>query len=275
MSHKRDFRTAPAFGTFFPSFNTRKAPFDNVLVRYAFNMALDKRVIARAIGAGRLPANSLVPPLPGYTQPASLVVRLDDRAYDVLQFNPEQARQLLAKAGFPNGSDKGGRQLTVDLLSPPDQFARFQSEILQNQWQEALSVNVRIVLQEFNVRLQNVFSLNYTGITGYGDWGFYLDPNWFLDQFVAGSGVNPSGWSEPEYDAMLGQANATLDPALRSEKLAACEEYLLRAMPFIPVLYDVWAYPQKPYVRGTATNIMDIHSFKYAWIDTKWRHTKL
>ena len=70
---------------------------------------------------------------------------------------------------------------------------------------------------------------------------------------------------------MLAKANATLDPSVRAERLAGCEEHLLRAMPFVPVYHDVWAYPQKPYVRGISPNVMDVHSFKYAWIDTNWR----
>src|SRR4051794_7878780 len=98
-----------------------------------------------------------------------------------------------------------------------------------------------------------------------------LDPNWFLDQFVTGSAVNASGWADPQYDAMLAKANATLEPALRMEGLAECERYLLRAMPFFPIYHEVWAYPQKPYVRGLKPNMMDVHSFKYAWIDTNWR----
>ena len=50
LSGKRDLLRAPAFGTFYPFFNTRRAPFDNVLVRYAFNMATDKQAIADVFG---------------------------------------------------------------------------------------------------------------------------------------------------------------------------------------------------------------------------------
>ena len=69
LSRKRDFRTAPAFGTYFPCFNIKQAPFDNVLVRHAFNMAVDKNAIVNVFGGGRIAAQSLVPPLTGYTRP--------------------------------------------------------------------------------------------------------------------------------------------------------------------------------------------------------------
>src|SRR5215471_440069 len=69
LSRKRDFCTARAFATCFPCFNTTRPPFDNVLVRYAFNMALDKKAIADVFGFGRVPARSLVPPVQGYRPP--------------------------------------------------------------------------------------------------------------------------------------------------------------------------------------------------------------
>jgi ABC-type oligopeptide transport system substrate-binding subunit len=273
LSGKRDISTAKAFGTVFPCFNTKKPPFDNVLVRYAFNMATDKRAIADFFGFGRVPARTLVPTLAGYKPPDGLLVRVDNRSYDVLDFDPAGARELLARAGYPRGLDSHGRRLRVDFLTPiyADVRVRLQAEILQQQWRANLNVEVNIATQEFQAWAQNIFSGNYGGVTEYADWGYYLDPNWFLNQFVTGSSVNATGWTDPEYDDMLAKANGTLDPLVRMRRLADCETYLLRAMPFIPVFYDAWAYPQKPYVRGIAPNVMDVHPLKYAWIDTNWR----
>lgn len=271
LSGKRDVRTARAFGTFFPCFNTKKPPFDNVLVRYAFNMATDKQAIARVFGFGRVPARTLVPPIAGYIPPENLLVRIDGRSYDVLAYDPAGARALMAKAGYPAGLDSRGRRLKVDLLGPNYADVRMHCEIVQQQWQANLGVEVEIATQEFEAWMQNIFSSDYRGITEYSDWGFYLDPNWFLDQFVTGSSVNASGWADPKYDDMLAKANATLDSALRMEMLADCERHLLLAMPIFPEFHDVWAYPQKPYVRGIHPNVMDVHPLKYAWIDTNWR----
>ena len=67
---KRDAYTAPAFYHISPVFNTTKPPFNNVLVRYAVNMATDKREIAKAFGKGRSPARTFVPPFDGYDAPA-------------------------------------------------------------------------------------------------------------------------------------------------------------------------------------------------------------
>jgi oligopeptide transport system substrate-binding protein len=271
LSGKRDLCTAPAFATCFPCFNTTKPPFDNVLVRYAFNMAIDKQAIAGVFGFGRVPSRSLVPPLEGYKPPASLVIEVDGSSYDVLDYNPTGARELLAKAGYPSGVDSRGHRLQIDLIAPNLADVRLRCEILQQQLRRNLNIAVNIGTQEFQTFMERIFSGNYRGMADYADSGLYLDPNWFLGEFVTGSSANPTGWADPSYDDMLAKANATLGPPTRMQRLADCETYLLRGMPFIPVFYDAWAYPQKPYVRGIGPNLMDVHPLKYAWIDTDWR----
>src|SRR4051795_1572558 len=146
---------------------------------------------------------------------------------------------MLGAAGFPEGRDRNGHPLTIDLLYPTAQDARLHCDILKQQWQTNLGIEVRIADQEFEVWLGNILRGNYRGITEYADWGFYLDPNWFLDEFVTGA-TNPTGWADPKYDAMLAKANAASDNETRMQGLSECEAYLLRAMPFIPEFYDVW-----------------------------------
>jgi ABC-type oligopeptide transport system substrate-binding subunit len=271
LSRKRDLCSAPAFGTYFPCFNTRKPPFDNVLVRYAFNMALNKQSFTRVLGFGRQAALNLVPPVPGYSAPTSVFVQVNGTHYNVLGYDPLAARALLAAAGFTGGRDSRGNPLTFDFLYPSFEDTRLKAEILQSQWQAELGVRVKVTVQEFDTFLQNQYSLNYTGVTDSADWGYYRDPIWFLSEFTTGASANVAGWSDPRYDSMLAKATDTLDSAMRMERLAECERYLLRAMPFVPVYHDVWAYPQKPYVRGIIPNAMDVHPLKYAWIDTNWR----
>ena len=52
LSRKKDYHAAPAFGTRFPCISTRRAPFDNVLLRYALNMATDKKALTDFLGPG-------------------------------------------------------------------------------------------------------------------------------------------------------------------------------------------------------------------------------
>ena len=64
LSRKKDYHAASAFGTVFPCISTRKAPFDNVLLRYALNMATDKKALTDFMGPGYVPARSLIAPWP-------------------------------------------------------------------------------------------------------------------------------------------------------------------------------------------------------------------
>jgi oligopeptide transport system substrate-binding protein len=142
---------------------------------------------------------------------------------------------------------------------------------LQQQWQRNLNIEVNLVFQEVQVWLQTLFTLQYKGVAWSGDVGAYVDPNWFLDQFMTGAASNCTGWTDPQYDAMVREANATTDPAARMSKLSECERYLLTAMPFLPSYSETWRRLQKPYVRGVGTNLLDRRPFKYVWIDTKWK----
>jgi ABC-type oligopeptide transport system substrate-binding subunit len=142
---------------------------------------------------------------------------------------------------------------------------------LQQQWQRNLNIEVNLVFQELQVWLQTLFNMEYNGVAGYGDFGAYVDPNWFLDQFMTGAASNCTGWTDPKYDAMVIEANATTDPVTRMGKLSECERYLLSAMPFLPLYSETWRRLQKPYVRGVGSNLLDRRPFKYAWIDTTWR----
>jgi ABC-type transport system substrate-binding protein len=132
-----------------------------------------------------------------------------------------------------------------------------RAEILQYQWRRALDIELVLVPLELQTWLQTIFSKRYDGVADWGDAGGYLDPVWFLDQFTSFSSANGTGWADSQYDAMLASAAGVADPAERMAKLSACERYLLRGMPFLPLWTDVWPYLTKPYVKGITANLVD------------------
>jgi oligopeptide transport system substrate-binding protein len=260
---KRDFETRPAFWCMFYVINTTRPPFDNVLVRYALNLATDKTASARFLGAGQTPASGLMPPLDGYANIEKLLVEIDGKPYDVLAYNPEAARVLLRKSGVSN--------LRIEVLYPKRPSTQDLPEILQQQWRTALGAEVLPTVQEEKAWIQNRNALQYKGVAERGWWGDYLDPNTFLEPFLSGPSIIGSGWSDHQYDAMLADANAAVDRAGRMRKLGECERLLLRAMPILPLYYNTLSYLQKPYVRGLEPGKVDIVRFKHAWLDTNWR----
>jgi ABC-type oligopeptide transport system substrate-binding subunit len=269
VERKKDSCIAPNFFTNAIGMNANKRPFDNVLVRYALNMATDKEQIARFFGTGSTAARTYVPPVQGYNGPRNVMITMGARTYDVLAYDPAGARELLAQAGFPNGVDRCGRVLTLDYVFPQLPPSEPIAEIVQQQWRGNLNIAVRLVRQDFQAWIEK-FETGDFGLIDFGAGGDYLDPNWFLELFTTNTPFKV-GWGDPVYDAMLAEANGTADPALRMSRLAACEAHLLRAMPFVAVLFPVSAYLQKPYVRGLEASPLNMHPFKYTWIDTNWK----
>ena len=161
--------------------NTRKPPFNDVRVRYALNMAIDKHAIAAFFGDGRTPLKGVVPPLQGYEPPTSLPVVMDGTSFDILSYNPEAARALLAKAGYGPG-------LSIEYLFPAMSEFRPVAEILQQQWRKNLGVELRLVCQEVQTWSQTVSTSPITGSRRGAEIGGLEDPTWFLDMFRSHNG---------------------------------------------------------------------------------------
>jgi len=272
ISRKKDYHTGRAFGTFFSCISTHRAPFDNVLLRYALNMATEKKELADFMGPGYEPARSLVSALAQYPQPGSLNVDVDGRSYNILSFDVQGAKSLLAKAGFPGSVEHSGGRLEVPYHFPVMPDSRPRAEILQQQWLQNLNLQVKLVAREFNVHSRMVNQADYTGIADSFAFPLYLDPNGFLEQFPTDGSINPSGWSDPDYASELTAANAILSRAERLKRLAACERRLLNAMPFLPLFHSAYGFLCKPFVCGLGSHPpFDMRAFKYMWIDTNWR----
>ena len=265
LRRKKDFRIDPNFGTIFPLINTARPPFSDVRVRYALNMAIDKRAVADFAGAGQTAVSSLVPRSLGYDPPKTLPLSIDGIECDVLAFNPREARELFGKA------TGNRRPVRVEFLYPNLPDARPVAEILQQQWKQTLGIDLILVNRELQIWLQNIFSKEFKGIALWGDLGGFADPAWFLDQFTETAAVNVTGWTDPRYDRMIGEAAAMRDRAERMRKLSDCERYLLGAMPFLPLYNWVTPYLCKPFVRGFGPNPLDFRQWKYVWIATNWR----
>jgi len=219
---RADFHVAPYLNTYFYRFNVTRPPFDDVRVRRAFYLAMDpERITKYVTKAGQEPAHSLVPPgLPGYTE-----VRLPER-------NVEEARRLLAEAGYPGGKGFPHAELLFNTSESHKQIA----EVLQQQWKEALGIEIELVNQEWKVFLATTRSLDF--YMARGGWiGDYLDPYTFLDLWLAASGNNRTGFDDPGYEALLGRASRTLDPVKRMELLHEAEDWVLNREQIVMPIY--------------------------------------
>jgi len=256
LKKKKDYVGGAFFTTYFYSLNVKKKPLDDVRVRRALNMAIEKSAITdKLIGKGDIPATAFIPPgLAGYP-------KVNGDSYD-----PEQAKKLMAEAGFANG--KGFPTITIyfNTLEANRQIA----EAIQRMWKKTLNINAELQNEEwqtFTAR-QERHEFDVARDSWTGD---YLDPDTFLNLFANDNPNNHPDWLNDEYTRLLQEANQEPDEAKRNEMLAKVEKILLDDVAIIPIYFNALSYMQKPYLEGWYPNLFDIHPLKSVSINTNWQ----
>ncbi|HYM82076.1 MAG TPA: peptide ABC transporter substrate-binding protein [Candidatus Limnocylindria bacterium] len=253
-----DYRTGRYQAVYFYSINTTRPPFDNVWVRRALNYAVDREAITRDLLKGSRDPWGNFPPsgYPGYRHPPPI------------SYDPERARECLARAGYPSGK---GFPKTEILFNTSEDHRRI-AEAIQEMWKRELGIQVGLSNQEWGSYLQATTALQYD--VARRSWiGDYLDPTTFLSIMRTGDGNNRTGWSDPTYDRLLRAADAEVDPARRMLMLAEAEARVLDAGVLIPIYHYSTVELVKPYVRGLYPTALDVHPLTRVWIDRDWnRH---
>jgi oligopeptide transport system substrate-binding protein len=256
----KDYMDAPEAAIEYYLINTKRPPMDDVRVRRAFNLALDKRTIAdwRRIVK---PLTAFTPEgiFPGYPQPRGE------------GFDPELAKRLLAEAGYRDASGRYDPAKfpvgQVELTYNAHDSVRLAAEFLQAQWKQHLGITLPLRGVEFKTYMAARAKLDYKGLARGGYGADYMDPFTFLHLFYTADGNNGTGWHDPKFSAMLDEANRTPDPAKRFEILARAEAFMLEAQPVIPLWTPATNWMKKPYVRGMYPNAGSLHAWKYVYIE--------
>ena len=251
-SGRRDLHIDSILCTYYYAFNTRKPPFDDVRVRRAFNMALDKgRLTRHLLGQGQQPASHLVPPLFSGT-----------RGYGEVPgdpFNPRKARELIQAAGY----GPGGRPFPeVVLLYNTFEAHRRVAVFMQRSLLTHLGVEVQIANMEWKTLLPTIQGGEFQ-IARSGWCADFPDPQDFLQVFHSRGENNYPRFSDPEYDRIIEQLSVTADQAVRNRLSAQAEAILNREVPFLPIYFYTRAYMLKPYVTGFEHQVQDLHPFRY------------
>src|SRR5207248_1019179 len=97
--------------------------------------------------------------------------------------------------------------------------------------------------------------------------GDYVDPNSFLDLWVTNGANNQTGWSNTDYDRLIGEASQTGDQAARYAAFQKAEAILLEDAPILPVYFYTHAFLIRPSVKGWYPTILDHHPYKYVWLE--------
>lgn len=250
--HPELLRIDPFLDTYFYRLNVTRPVLNDVKVRRALSLAIDRRSIVETITrGGQQPAVSFTPlGTAGYEPPA------------VVHYDVAAAQSLLAAAGYPQGQGLP----TFDLLINSSGNHRIIAEAIQEMWRRELGVTVNLVNMEQKTLFAARRALDYQILRS--EWaGDYLDPATFLHIFTADSGNNHTGWSNQAYDSILYQAARTADQPTRYALYQRAEEILLRDAPIIPIYYYTTVRLVHPAVRGWYPTLLDRHPYKYVWLE--------
>jgi ABC-type transport system substrate-binding protein len=215
----------------YPQFKDRR-------VRRAFAMAIDRKTIVEDILGGiNKEANGIVPPgVWGYREDAK-----------ALPYDPDQAKRLLAEAGFPGG--KGFPELELTFMEQkPD--IRIVAERVATYLKQNLGITAELRTMEWRAYLEK-HQQNKMGFF-HMRWGAdYLDPENFLSVLLASYGPEMHvGYVNPEYDALCRAADVEQDPERRKQLYAQAEELVVNDAPFIPIFFQRDAELINPKVKG-------------------------
>ncbi len=199
------FSILPMLGTYYYIFNVTKPPVDDVRVRRALTLAIDRTAIVETVTkGGQIPADSFVPP--GLKDAGGREFNTVSGSYgiDTSRAQAEEARNLLSEAGYPGG--EGFPE--IELLYNTSEGHKAVAEAVQEMWKDHLGIRVRLANQEWAVfqdtRHQGTFTV------ARGGWiGDYADPMTFLDMWLSYSGHNDAQWNNPGYDAIIEKSKVT------------------------------------------------------------------
>ena len=230
----------PYLCTYYYEINNQKAPFNDVRVRTALKLALDRDIIVNKVkNQGDLPAYSFTPP---YTDGAKLV---EPEWFKWSQEKRnEEAKKLLAEAGYT-----AEKPLTFDLLYNTSDLHKKLAIAAASIWKKNLGANVKLENQEWKTFLDTRHQGNYD-VSRAGWCADYNEPTSFLNMVLSDSSNNTVHYKSPAFDKLIADTLKVTDEAQRSELYSKAEQQLDKDSAILPVYYYVNARLVKPWVGG-------------------------
>ncbi len=230
----------------------------NPKFRKALSLAIDKQLIVDKVAqGGQAPATSYVP--------AGILDSIGkefQKEYSSKGANIEEAKKLLAEAGYPNGEGAP----TITFTFNTDQGHQNIAQAVQDMWKTNLGINVELKNEEWAVFQDTRNNFQYS-IARHGWIADYNDPMTFLDMWTTGNGQNNAGYSNKEYDKLIAQAKVELDDAKRTELLHKAEDILMDESPIIPLYYYTNVLCIDKNVKGTYKSPLGQMEFRDAYVE--------
>ena len=248
-------RTAPYLGTSFLIVNTRKKPFDDVRVRRALALGVDREFLADEIWSGTmLPAFGMIPPnVKNYPERAEL---------DFAQATPiereDEARDLLTAAGFGKG-----KPLSVELRYNMTDNNQRTMVAIASQWKQ-IGVETRFVHTDGKTHFAYLRDGGDFDVARYGWIADYSDAQNFLFLLESANvGLNVGGYANAAFDTFMRRAADEPDAKRRAKLLLAADQTFVRDLPWIPLMFYQSKALVSTKVRGFVANQQAVHATRF------------
>lgn len=254
-----NFRNAPYLGTYYYAVDMRKAPFDDVRVRRALSLTIDREFLANEIWANAMvPSYSFVPPgIGNYEEPAFADFR-DASLID----REEEAKKLLAEAGFT-----AEKPLAVEIRHNVGENHKNTATAIADMWKQ-VGINTTIAAYEGASYYPYLQQGGEFQVARAGWIADYSDPQNFLFMLEADNpSFNYAHYNNPDYDKLMDQAAAETDLGKRSELLFQAEQMMMRDAPFIPILHYGSLSLVSDKLKGWEDNIQNVHATRWMSIE--------
>ncbi|SFR40864.1 cationic peptide transport system substrate-binding protein [Pseudidiomarina maritima] len=239
----------------FWAFNTQHPPFDNVLVRRALALAINRPAIIQTIynGNARL-ATGMLPETSWAYSPVQ----------QTYPYNPGKARELLAEAGYPNGFSMDIWAMPVQRAYNPN--AQRMAELIQSDLAQ-VGVQANIVSYEWNTFRQRLVAGQHDSVL-IGWVADNADPDNFfrptLSCAAARSGNNRAQWCNPLFDQLLIDAITESDLDQRKHLYQAIEDFVMQQAPLVPIANSLRFQAHRGDIEGVELPPYGGINFRYA-----------
>lgn len=239
--------------------NHKRKPFDDIRVREAINLAVNREAITgRVLRAGHAPAYRIVPPgIANY--PHDTALNFSTMPYPQ---RLERAKSLMQAAGY---GDNRRLETTYMIRATTPGIYRSTSAVVQ-QMLAQIFIDIAIIPNDMQVFYPTIQEHDFD-IAESGWQADFSDASNFLDLYRTGSGNNWGAYSNPAFDAMMDAAQADPDLESRGKKLAAAETIMLNDFAAAPLYYWTNLNMVWPYVKGFQPNSSDFHRSRWISID--------
>lgn len=258
-----EFKATGIASTYYYQFNVNEAPFNNVKIRKAFAMAIERQLIVdKVTQGGQIPAFGFVPPgIRGENGEFR-----DEHKDDYFTENVEEAKKLLAEGM----KEEGYTTLPAVTLiyNTSDGHAKIALAVA-DMWKKNLGVDVKTENQEWGVFLENRQNQNFQ-VARAGWSADYNDPYNFLEMWTTGNTNNDAKFSNEQFDKDVKETVKSADPATRMAAFADAEKVLIQdEMAVMPIYYYTNVSLTKPYLKGVQLDFSGAIDFTRAYLEEK------